>query len=108
MINAFLLFLGCFIDATSALIIICPVLIPLALQMELSLVHFGIIVVLNLMIGLITPPMGVNMFITCEIANISIFVFLKEIWPFFLVLIFVLLLITYVPAISLFIPNTIK
>jgi len=109
LINVVLLIAGCFLDATSCLILFTPILVPLVQSFGINTVHFGVVMVLNLMIGLITPPMGLSMYIVCDIANIKIKDFIREVKPFYIVLISVLLLITYVPGIvlwlsSLFIP----
>ena len=101
----FFLFMGCILDAVPVILIFFPVLLPIALQFGIDPVHFGVITVLNLMIGLITPPVGALLFIETKIAKIDIKVLLKEIWPHILVLVFVLLLITFVPSLVTFLPN---
>tara|TARA_R110000850_G_scaffold93045_3_gene197000 strand:- start:77 stop:1357 length:1281 start_codon:yes stop_codon:yes gene_type:complete len=106
-INLFLLFLGCILEVNAALILATPLLFPLIQAAGIHPVHFGIIIVCNLMIGLITPPVGLNMYIVSSIAKISIAQFLRGIAPFALVLVLTLLLITYWPALSLWLPLTV-
>lgn len=105
LVNLFLLVVGCFLESNAALIFTAPLLMPLMTAAGIDPVHFGVILVMNLMIGLITPPIGLNMFIVCAIAKISIPQFLKAIWPFALILVAALILITYVPEISLLVPQ---
>jgi tripartite ATP-independent transporter DctM subunit len=104
-INIFLLFLGCLMDATAIMLITVPTLIVITNQFGISPVHFGCIVVLNLMIGLITPPFGLCLFIGCGIARINLETIVKAIWPFLIVEVIVLLLVTYVEPVSMFIPR---
>ena len=104
-LNVFLLFLGCFVDAAPIIFILTPVLMPLLYRAGIDPVHFGVVFILNLTIGVLTPPFGMVMFIVCNIAKISIIEYTKAIYPFLLVLILVLFLITYVPDLILFIPN---
>ncbi len=101
----FFLFMGCILDAVPVILIFFPVLLPIALQLGIDPVHFGVITVLNLMIGLITPPVGALLFIETKIAKVDINVLLKEIWPHILVLIGVLVLITFCPGLVTFLPN---
>lgn len=101
----FLLFLGCILEVNAALILATPLLLPLIQNAGIHPVHFGIIIVCNLMIGLITPPVGLNMYIVSSIAKISIPQFLRGIAPFAAVLVLVLLILTYWPALSLWLPQ---
>lgn len=105
LINVLLLFVGCFMETLAAVIILAPILLPVALKIGVDPVHFGIIMVVNLAIGFMTPPLGVNLFVTCGIADISIEKISKSIIPWLLVMIGTLLLITYVPAITLTLPR---
>ena len=100
-----LLILGCFLETLSLMIILVPVLMPLIRALGIDPVHFGVVFTLNLMIGLITPPVGMSMFIACRIANISISEFAREIPIFAIALILVLSLITYVPWLVTFLPR---
>lgn len=105
LINVVLLFLGCFMEGTAAMIITVPTLVAIAKTVGISPVHLGSIVVLNLMIGLITPPLGLCLFIVCSISKLSLEELSKAILPFLGVEIVVLLLVTYVEPISMFLPR---
>lgn len=101
----FLLLLGCFLDVISILIIITPIIVPALSVLGVDLVHFGVIMTICLMIGLLTPPFGMGLFTVMKVGGISYERITKAIWPFILVLFIFLLLITYLPQIVLFIPN---
>ncbi len=105
LINALLLLLGCFLEPIVVLILVLPILAPLVESIGVDLIQFGVIVTINLMIGLITPPVGVIMFIMMGIADIKMESFLKEVWPFLLALFLVLAIVTFVPTVVLFIPD---
>ena len=105
LLNIVLLIVGCFIDGGSAMIIFTPVLMPLLEQFKIDPVFFGVLMTVNLMIGTITPPMGLSLFVAQNIAGISLEEICRAIVPFFLVEIATLLLITYVPDIVMFLPN---
>jgi tripartite ATP-independent transporter DctM subunit len=105
LINVLLLIAGCLLDATSCIVLFTPILVPMAKSFGIDLVHFGLVVVLNLMIGLLTPPMGLSMFIVCDIAKITTPQFVKEALPFIGLLVAGLLVITYVPQTVLWLPN---
>lgn len=104
-INILLLIVGMFMDITAALIILAPVLAPLAISVGVHPLHIGIIMCINLNIGLITPPLGGCLFVTSAVARIEYKELIKEVFPFILVEVAVLLLLTYVPATTLFIPK---
>jgi tripartite ATP-independent transporter DctM subunit len=104
-INIFLLIVGCFIGNMSAIIILAPILVPLVQSYGIDPVHFGIVMILNLMIGLLTPPMGSLLFVTCRVAKISLTEMLKETWLFLWLLIVALMIVTYVPQTVLWLPN---
>jgi len=105
LINLFLLVVGTFMETTASLIILTPVLLPLARQIGLDPIHFGAIMVLNLVIGLTTPPLGVCLFISSGIAGISLERISRAMIPFLLAAIVVLLLVTYIPSLSMWIPQ---
>ena len=105
LINVLLLFVGCFMDTTAAIIILTPILLPVAKLIGVDPVHFGIIMVVNLAIGFITPPLGVNLFVACGIGKISIEELSKSMIPWLLVMVTCLMLITFIPEISLFLPR---
>lgn len=104
-INLVLLFLGCFMEGTAAMIITVPTLVAIAKAVGINLVHLGAIVVLNLMIGLITPPLGLCLFIACSISKLSLEELSRAIVPFFIAEIVVLFLVTYIEPISMFLPR---
>jgi tripartite ATP-independent transporter DctM subunit len=103
--NIFLLIVGCLMDPICSLILLTPILVPLVQSYGINEIHFGIIMILNLMIGMITPPLGSLMFITSDIAKIKAVDFLKECWPFMIWLIVALMIVTYVPQTVLWLPN---
>lgn len=105
MINLFLLLLGMFLEGGAVLIIVAPLLIPVITGVGIDPVHFGLVLIVNIMIGGVTPPFGSMMFTTCSITKVSIGDFVREIYPFIIALLAVLLLITYLPQIVLFLPN---
>lgn len=105
MINLILLFAGMFIDGGAAMIILAPLLIPAASSLGIDLLHLGIVMVVNIMLGGITPPFGSMMFLTCSLLNIKLQEFIKEITPFIIALLIVLTILTYMPSIVLFLPN---
>lgn len=104
-INVVLLFFGTFMEGTAAMIITVPILMKMAAVFSIHPVMLGAIVVLNLMIGLITPPVGLCLFVACGIAKVSVEKLVRAIWPFLLIEIVVLLIVTYVPPVSLFLPK---
>lgn len=104
-LNVVLLVLGMFLDATAILIIVVPVLVPVFAALGLDPVHMGVMVVMNLMIGMVTPPFGLVMYVVCNILKVTITDFTRELWPFLLALVAILLTITYVPELVLFLPK---
>jgi len=104
-INLLLLFVGTWLDLSPAVIIFTPILLPIITTLGIDPIHFGIMMILNLAIGLFTPPVGVCLFVSCSIAKISITDTIKAFVPFFLSMILVLTLVTYIPSISLFLPS---
>jgi tripartite ATP-independent transporter DctM subunit len=108
MINAILLFLGTFMDMAPMIIICTPIFLPLIKAIGMDPVHFGVVLILNAGIGLNTPPVGSVQFVACAIGRISIAESMRTIWPFYGASVAVLLLITYVPAFSLWLPQLFK
>lgn len=102
LINLFLLLIGTFMESIAAIIILTPLLVPVVTSFGMDPVHFGIIMIVNLSIGLITPPVGVNLFVGSQVGKVSFDKLLRAILPFLLMMIVDLLLITYLPSISLF------
>lgn len=107
-VNIILLIAGCFIDANSAMYIILPILYPVATALGIDPVHLGAIMVLNMAIGLVTPPVGINLYTGCGIANISLKEISKAVLPFVFASLLVLILVTYVPAVSTWLPSLIS
>ncbi len=101
-INLFLLFIGMFMDTLAAIIILTPILFPIALEIGVDPIHFGIILVINLAIGFITPPLGGILFVATGISGLSISKISKAVLPMFLLLVVILLVITFVPGILVF------
>jgi TRAP-type transport system large permease protein len=108
MINALLLFLGCFMETTAILLIVTPTLLPIILAVGIDPVHFGIIVCVNLILGAITPPFGVILFILKDIAQVTFWQLARAVMPFYIPLGIVLLIITYWPGFVLFVPSLFK
>jgi tripartite ATP-independent transporter DctM subunit len=106
-INAFLLFIGMFIEGTASLIILTPLFVPALAALGIDPIHFGIVMVVNLTIGGVTPPFGTLMFLVCSILNIPLTDFIKEVIPFIIALIIVLFIITFIPGLVTFLPNLI-
>ncbi|MGD6902803.1 TRAP transporter large permease [Bacillus infantis] len=105
LINLLLLFVGTFMETIAALVILFPVLLPVAASVGMDPVQFGVMMVLNLVIGLVTPPVGVCLFVASQIGKVSIGKTAKELVPFLGVSLAVLLLVAFVPQISLFLPG---
>jgi TRAP-type C4-dicarboxylate transport system permease large subunit len=103
--NLFFLFLGCIMDAVPAMLIFFPVLLPVAKGLGIDPIHFGVVVVLNLMIGLLTPPVGALLFLEAKIADISFESLVRSVAPYLVALLAVLALITYLPPLVTFVPN---
>ena len=100
--NAALFVIGMFIETSASIIILAPILAPIAISYGIDPVHFGMIMVVNLALGMITPPFGVNLFAACAVAKISLDRLIVPLLPFVGVIIACLMLITYYPPISLF------
>src|SRR5690606_28590460 len=100
-VNAALFVIGMFIETSAAIIVLAPILVPVAIHFGVDPVHFGIIMVVNLAMGMITPPFGVNLFAACAVAKISLDRIVGHLLPFVLVIMACLMLITYIPSISL-------
>ena len=105
LVNVLLLVIGCFFDAGAAMILCAPLLVPAAQSFGLNLIHFGIVMCVNLQFGGFTPPFGAMMFITTSVTDTPVQDYIKEIWPFLLASVACLMLFTYVPDIVMFLPN---
>ena len=99
-VNIVLLIAGCFLDSTSALYIFTPLFAPVALQLGIDPIHLGTVMIVNLAVGLFTPPVGVNLYVACGIGKIKIEEITKGIVPCLVAELIVLLLVTYIPALS--------
>jgi len=105
LINLILLFVGIFMDMTPAVLIFTPIFLPIVTEMGIDPVHFGIIMVLNLSVGLCTPPVGSVLFIGCSVANVKIEKVIKPLLPMFVAMIVCLLLVTYISDLSMWLPR---
>jgi TRAP-type C4-dicarboxylate transport system permease large subunit len=106
--NLLMLFVGCFLEPTAAITILVPILLPIVQQLGIDPVHFGLVMVLNLMIGLLHPPMGLVLFVLARVAKLSVERTTMAILPWLIPLLASLVIVTYVPAISLWLPNALK
>lgn len=105
LINIFLLFVGCFMEGTAAILILGPILIPAMMAMGVSETQACLIMILNLMIGVVTPPVGVVLYVTSNVAKVSADRVIKATVPFLLPLFIVLMIVTFIPAVTNFLPN---
>ena len=105
LVNLLLLIVGLFCDAGAAIIILAPILAPVANTLGVDLTHFGIIMMVNLAVGMMTPPVGVNLYVVCDTAKVKIETMMKYLVIYFVVLVVDILLVTYIPAISLTLPS---
>ena len=104
-VNILLLILGCFLEGTTIILVILPVLIPTAQSLGIDLVHFGVMCVINIMIGLVTPPYGLLLFMMNKIADVPLRDMVREVMPFLYVMIAALFLVAYVPSLTLWLPR---
>ncbi|MEO1021003.1 MAG: TRAP transporter large permease [Bacteroidota bacterium] len=104
-INLILLFVGAFMDITPAILIFTPIFLPIAIELGIDPIHFGIIMVFNLIVGLCTPPVGTILFVGCSVAEVPITKVIRPLLPLFAVMIVCLALVTFIPEISLFLPE---
>jgi C4-dicarboxylate transporter DctM subunit len=105
LVNIILLLLGCVLEGTAILLIVVPAFIPTAMSLGVDMVHFGIVVVVNIMLGLITPPYGLLLFIMTNIAGVPLRHIVRDVMPFLLAMVAALVLITFVPEVSLWLPR---
>jgi tripartite ATP-independent transporter DctM subunit len=108
MINVLLLVLGCLVDMAPSILITTPILLPVVIKFGVDPVHFGMIMLLNLGIGLCHPPVGATLFVGCAVGKVRMEDVMRKIWPFYGVMFVVLMLVTYVPAISLWLPHLLR
>jgi len=107
LINFMLLMLGCLMDMAPLILICTPILLPVVMKLGVDPVHFGIMMLLNLGIGLLTPPVGSVLFVGCAIGKVKIEDVMRGIWPFYGVMFAVLMLVTFIPALSLWLPSVV-
>ena len=100
-VNILLLIAGCFLDSTSALYIFTPLFVPVAQALGIDLIHLGVVMIVNLAIGLFTPPVGVNLYVACNVGGVDLKTISKATIPVLLAALVVLFIITYIPGISL-------
>ncbi|SFR09676.1 TRAP transporter large permease [Desulfoscipio geothermicus] len=105
LVTVFLLIIGTFLETTPALILLVPILVPVAQTFDVNLVHFGVLMVVNLAIGMVTPPLGITLFVASNISKVPLANLFRAIVPFILCMIAALLVLTFVPQISLFVPE---
>jgi TRAP-type C4-dicarboxylate transport system permease large subunit len=105
MINIILFLLGTFMDMASTILICTPIFLPIAMKFGMDPVQFGMLMLINCALGLNTPPVGTTQFVGCAIGGVSVGQVMKTIWPFYGALIAAMLLITYVPSFSLWLPS---
>ncbi|HEU4367585.1 MAG TPA: TRAP transporter large permease [Methylomirabilota bacterium] len=108
LVNVLLLVLGTFMDLAPMLLICTPIFMPVILKLGIDPIHFGIIMILNLGIGLITPPVGPTLFVGCAVGKVTMEEVSRELWPFYAVMCLALLIVTYFPALSLWLPSLLK
>lgn len=104
-VNILLLIAGAFMEPTAIILILAPILFPIAMQLGIDPVHLGVLIVVNMEIGMITPPIGLNLFVTTGITNLTLGQVMRAATPWLSLLLIYLILITYIPAISLWLPN---
>lgn len=105
LVNILLLLIGTMFETSASIIILTPLLLPVATQLGIDPIHFGMIIIVNLAVGMVTPPLGINLFVTCNIAKTSIEDLTRYLIPYLLVLIADIFIITYIPQISLWLPT---
>jgi C4-dicarboxylate transporter DctM subunit len=105
LVNILLLIVGCFMETNAAIIILAPIFIPLMIKIGIDPILFGVIMVVNLAIGMVTPPLGVNLFVACGIGKLTLERISKAAVPFIIAMVAALMIITYIPDISMFLPR---
>ena len=105
LVNVLLLLMGNFMEPSSVILILAPIIFPIAIKSGIDPIHLGIIMVINMEIGMVTPPVGLNLFVTAGVANMALEDVVRAALPWLLILLSFLLIVTYIPAISLALPN---
>jgi C4-dicarboxylate transporter DctM subunit len=106
-VNVILLIGGQFMEPSGLIVIVAPLVFPIAIQLGIDPIHLGIIMVVNMEIGMITPPVGLNLFVTSGVANMPMMAVVRAALPFLAVLFVFLIMITYIPIISTYLPNSV-
>ena len=104
-LNILFLIVGCFMEGIAVMVMTIPVVMPIIQQAGIDPVHFGVVYTVNSMIGTITPPVGMIMYVVCSLGKVSISEFSREVWPFLIALVIALFLVTYIPALAMWLPN---
>jgi len=104
-LNVLFLIVGCFMEGIAVMVMAIPVVMPIIRQAGIDPVHFGVVYTVNSMIGTITPPVGMIMYVVCTLGNVSIAEFAREAWPFLIALVIALCFVTYIPALAMWLPN---
>jgi len=104
-VNILLLVLGSFMEPSSVILITAPILFPIAMTLGIDPIHFGIMITVNMEIGLITPPVGLNLYVASGISKLGLTAMAKAVWPWLVTMLVFLMLITYVPIISTWLPT---
>jgi tripartite ATP-independent transporter DctM subunit len=104
-LNILFLIVGCFMEGIAVMVMAIPVVMPIIQQAGIDPVHFGVVYTVNSMIGTITPPVGMIMYVVCSLGKVSISEFSREVWPFLIALVIALFLVTYIPALAMWLPN---
>jgi C4-dicarboxylate transporter, DctM subunit len=104
-INVVYLLLGCMVDTVPILLVFVPLIMPTVIKLGIDPIHFGVVTIFNLLIGLVTPPYGLTMFLLCRIAGIGLLEFWRHMWPIFLAMVLALLAVTLIPPLSTWLPN---
>jgi C4-dicarboxylate transporter DctM subunit len=107
-VNVLLLIAGSFMDATSVVLIFAPILFPIARALGIDPIHLGVIMTVNMEIGMITPPVGLNLFVTSGVSGLPVTKVIRAAWPWLVVLLAALILVTYIPGISLVLPRALN
>ena len=105
LVNILLAIVGMFFEGGAAMILLAPLLVPAAQSLDVNLIHFGIVMAINLTLAGVTPPFGAMMFVSTSITGCTFSGYCREVWPWIIMLFAVLLIFTYVPGIILFVPN---
>ncbi len=100
-VNVALFIVGMFIETGAAILVLGPLLTPVAVNFGIDPIHFGVVIIVNLALGMVTPPFGVNLFAACQVANVSVLQIVRYLLPFVLTVLVCLMIITYIPAVSL-------